>query len=65
MGASSRRIGRAFWFGATAAAVAVLTVAAVTLSAVGAAPKPSAQPDWPGLPAARRYLHALHQLPAE
>jgi|HubBroStandDraft_6_1064221.scaffolds.fasta_scaffold49094_2 hypothetical protein len=50
MGASSRRIGRAFWFGATAAAVAVLTVAAVTISAVGAAPKPSHSQIGPGYP---------------
>ena len=46
----SRRIGRAFWFGATAAIVAVLTVAAVTSSAVGAAPKPSRSQIGPGYP---------------
>ncbi len=46
----SRRIGRAFWFSATAAIVAVLTVAAVTTSAVGAAPKPSAGEIGPGYP---------------
>src|SRR5579863_7753614 len=46
----SRRIGRAFWFSATAAIVAVLTVAAVTSSAVGAAPKPSAGQIGPGYP---------------
>ena len=53
MRVSSRRLGRTFWFSTTAVSVAVLTVAAVTTSAVGAAkPGPSHTPSQvgPGYP---------------